>query len=77
MLQTCVPYCRFKGSTLEVDGVPVEEGEWAIVGGTGEFKMATGVIYKKKHEQNSNGNIIQLTVHGFCPVLVSGRSRNN
>jgi hypothetical protein len=22
-----------------VDGVPVEEGEWAIVGGTGEFKI--------------------------------------
>ncbi|CAL4984556.1 unnamed protein product [Urochloa decumbens] len=60
---------RFKGSTLEVDGVPVEEGEWAIVGGTGEFKMATGVIYKKKHERNNNGNIIELTVHGFCPVL--------
>ncbi|OEL16101.1 hypothetical protein BAE44_0022881 [Dichanthelium oligosanthes] len=61
---------RFNGSTLEVDGVIVEEGEWAIVGGTGEFKMATGVIYKKVHQSNSNGNIIELTVHGFCPVLL-------
>jgi hypothetical protein len=62
--------CRFNGSTLEVNGVIVEKGEWAIVGGTGEFKMATGVIYKKLYEQNSDGNIIELTVHGFCPVLV-------
>jgi hypothetical protein len=53
-----------------VNGVIVEKGEWAIVGGTGEFKMATGVIYKKLYEQNSDGNIIELTVHGFCPVLV-------
>jgi hypothetical protein len=52
-------------------GISVEEGEWAIVGGTGQFTMATGVIYKKFHEQTSDGNIIELTIHGFCPVLKS------
>ncbi|BAF29458.2 Os12g0228700 [Oryza sativa Japonica Group] len=58
-----------KGSTLQVMGVPVECGEWAIVGGTGEFIMASGVIYKKVHERRSEGNIIELTIHGFCPSL--------
>ena len=27
-------------------GTVVEDGEWAIVGGTGEFTLARGVIYK-------------------------------
>ncbi|KAI4967235.1 jacalin-related lectin 10-like [Hordeum vulgare subsp. vulgare] len=62
---------RFKGSTLQVMGISVEEGEWAIVGGTGQFAMANGVIHKKLHEQRSDGNIIELTIHGFCPVLKS------
>ncbi|KAM3372369.1 hypothetical protein ACQJBY_019316 [Aegilops geniculata] len=65
---------RFKGSTLQVMGISVEEGEWAIVGGTGQFAMATGVIYKKFHEQRSDGNIIELTVHGFCPMLKGSQS---
>ncbi|RLN00131.1 uncharacterized protein C2845_PM06G11190 [Panicum miliaceum] len=50
-------------------GISVEHGEHAIVGGTGQFAMARGVIYKKFHEQRSNGNIIQLTIRGFFPVL--------
>lgn len=60
---------RFKGSTLQVMGISVEEGEWSIVGGTGQFAMANGVIYKRFHEQRSDGNTIELTVHGFCPML--------
>uniref|UniRef100_J3NCA4 Dirigent protein n=1 Tax=Oryza brachyantha TaxID=4533 RepID=J3NCA4_ORYBR len=52
-----------------VMGVPVEGGEWSIVGGTGEFAMASGVIYKKVHERRPEGNIIELTVHGFCTSL--------
>lgn len=65
---------RFKGSTLEVMGISVEDGEWAIVGGTGQFAMATGVISKRFHEQRSEGNIIELTVHGFCPLLKGSTS---
>ncbi|TVU49925.1 hypothetical protein EJB05_01269, partial [Eragrostis curvula] len=60
---------RYKGSTLQVMGIVVERGEWAIVGGTGEFAMATGVIHKRFHQQRSDGNIMELTIQGFCPVL--------
>lgn len=50
-------------------GLSVEEGEWAIVGGTGQFAMTRGVIYKRIHKQRNDGNIIELTIHGFCPVV--------
>ncbi|OQU88775.1 hypothetical protein SORBI_3002G093800 [Sorghum bicolor] len=64
---------RFSGSTLEVMGITVETGEWAVVGGTGQFAMANGVISKKFHEQRSDGNIIELSVRAFCPVLKETR----
>ncbi|PUZ67220.1 hypothetical protein GQ55_3G417200 [Panicum hallii var. hallii] len=41
---------RFKGSTLQVMGVVVEHGEWAIVGGTGELAMATGEVPHHTHK---------------------------
>jgi hypothetical protein len=50
-------------------GISVKDGEWAIVGGTGQFAMVHGVIYKTIHERRSDGNIIELTVQGYCPVL--------
>lgn len=65
---------RFKGSTLQVMGISVEQGEWAIVGGTGEFTMATGVISKKLHEQRNDGDIIELAIHAFCPRPKGSRS---
>lgn len=65
---------NYKGSTIQVMGISVEQGEWAIVGGTGKFAMATGVIYKKFHEQRSHGNIIEITLHGFCPLLKASTS---
>ncbi|CAN6203535.1 unnamed protein product [Urochloa humidicola] len=58
---------RFRGSTLQVMGITVESGEWAVVGGTGEFAMATGVISKKLYQQRSDGNIIELTIRALCP----------
>ncbi|TVU51440.1 hypothetical protein EJB05_02871 [Eragrostis curvula] len=64
---------RYKGSTLQVMGIPVEGGEWAIVGGTGQFAMATGVIKKRVHERRSEGNIIELTIQGFCNQLKGSR----
>ena len=57
-------------------GITVEVGEWAIVGGTGQFAMASGVITKKFHEQRSDGNIIELAIHAFCPLLKGTRVRN-
>lgn len=60
---------RLKGSSLQVMGPVVEEGEWAIVGGTGEFCLAQGIIYKKFLEQQSNGNIIELDIHAFYSAV--------
>jgi Dirigent-like protein len=58
-------------------GPVVEEGEWAIVGGTGKFPLAKGIIYKKMVEQKRNGNIIQLDIHAFYssenPIWSLGR----
>lgn len=57
---------RFKGSTLQVMGTVVEKGEWAIVGGTGEFTLARGVIYKPRAEYiNQVGDVIELDIHCF------------
>lgn len=55
---------RFKGSTLQVMGTVVVKGEWAIVGGTGEFTLARGVIYKSstKFVQNE-GDSVELDIH--------------
>ncbi|OQU88821.1 hypothetical protein SORBI_3002G100832 [Sorghum bicolor] len=40
---------RFEGSTLQVMGASIEdeENDWAIVGGTGEFEMARGIIKRR------------------------------
>jgi len=43
--------------------------EWAIVGGTGDLAMATGVVKKVTYESNADGNILELTVRAFCPVF--------
>ncbi|XP_044345964.1 uncharacterized protein [Triticum aestivum] len=57
---------RFKGSTLEIMGATVEkEGEWAIVGGTGGFAMARGIIQRKVHEKRADGEILELTIDAF------------
>nr|CAB3456223.1 unnamed protein product [Digitaria exilis] len=64
---------RFSGSTLQVMGITVESGEWAIVGGTGQFALANGVISKRFHEQRSDGNVIELTIRAFCPLLKGTR----
>jgi hypothetical protein len=42
------------------------EGDWAIVGGTGVFAMARGVIERKLISQDSQRAITKLTVDGFC-----------
>lgn len=59
---------RFNGSTLQVMGVDVDQGtsEWGIIGGTGEFAMARGVI-KREFDRNINGGKSQkLTIHAYC-----------
>ncbi|KAI4966130.1 hypothetical protein ZWY2020_046448 [Hordeum vulgare] len=42
---------RFAGSTLQVTGITagLESGQWSIVGGTGQFIMAQGIISFTNH----------------------------
>lgn len=58
----------FKGSTLQVMGIPVDSGNWAIVGGTGDLAMATGVITKQARKLGKTNSILKLTIRGFCPI---------
>jgi hypothetical protein len=58
---------RFNKSTLEVMGSTVEgEDDWAIVGGTGVFAMARGVIAQQLIGKDSQLAIQKLTIDGFC-----------
>lgn len=41
------------------------DGEWAIVGGTGEFTLAQGVISFKKVEDSKDMNIRELKLRVF------------
>lgn len=45
-----------------------EQGEWAIVGGTGQFAMARGVIQRKMHQKlaDGQGDVLELTIEAFC-----------
>ncbi|KQJ87618.1 uncharacterized protein LOC100845719 [Brachypodium distachyon] len=65
----------FKGSTLAVMGATMEKasetsieekGEWAIVGGTGEFAMARGLIKRKGRQMVSGGEILELSLEVYC-----------
>ncbi|KAJ4813671.1 Dirigent protein [Rhynchospora pubera] len=68
---------RFKGSTLQVMGTVVEGGDWAIVGGTGEFTLAEGVIYKNKVETLSDGDVMEVTIQAFYTPLPKHTWGNN
>lgn len=57
---------RFTGSSFKVMGdFYAAEGEWAIVGRTGEFEYAQGVITYKKI-QSASGNDRELHVRALC-----------
>ncbi|KAL6870608.1 hypothetical protein ACP4OV_014456 [Aristida adscensionis] len=63
---------ELKGSTLEVMGVGVEQGEqWGIVGGTGKLALAQGFINKKLHKVVDTGNIIELDIYAVIPSVKS------
>lgn len=60
---------RFKGSTLQVMGPTIEGlGDWAIVGGTGMFEFARGIIKRKVHEKAEGKGIYELSIRGFCAM---------
>ncbi|KAF6998898.1 hypothetical protein CFC21_014980 [Triticum aestivum] len=57
---------RFKGSTLQITGTTIEkDSEWAIVGRTGEFVMARGVIARKV-QSIQDGERHELTIDAIC-----------
>ncbi|KAF8700065.1 hypothetical protein HU200_034425 [Digitaria exilis] len=61
----CIYFDLLLGSFGQVDG------EWAIVGGTGEFTLAQGVISFKKVQDSKDMNIRELKLRVFyTPIKV-------
>ncbi|XBJ13924.1 hypothetical protein VPH35_006034 [Triticum aestivum] len=58
---------RYKGSSLAVMGNILDNGQWAIVGGTGLFKYATGFIDLIPVQQSSPKNISNITIEVCNP----------
>ncbi|KAI4996441.1 hypothetical protein ZWY2020_051361 [Hordeum vulgare] len=63
---------RFKGSTLNVLGnIEGQEGQWAIVGGTGEFAYAQGVVSYKPITSTTQGKVTrELHIRALCITLL-------
>ncbi|KAF8700238.1 hypothetical protein HU200_034618 [Digitaria exilis] len=65
---------RFKGSTLSVQGLigPAtlgDEGDLAVVGGTGEFVYAQGIFSYKRIQLVSGGTITELRIRVVCLIF--------
>ncbi|RLN31167.1 hypothetical protein C2845_PM05G08520 [Panicum miliaceum] len=60
----------FNGSTLKVMGITPQDGQWSIIGGTGEFIMAQGVIdHKIVQDVPGISRIYELNIHGvYTPM---------
>ncbi|KAE8778652.1 Dirigent protein [Hordeum vulgare] len=57
----------FKCSTLEIMGaIALGQGDWAIVGGTGQFAMARGVVQRFVYERSDHGQVVELAIEAFC-----------
>jgi len=60
---------RLKGSTLQIMGASLEKSnDWAIVGGTGDFAMAQGVIKRTEYKFTGDEKIHELTIDGYCRI---------
>ncbi|KAG2559197.1 hypothetical protein PVAP13_8NG293484 [Panicum virgatum] len=56
---------RFHGSTLQISGTSQVNGEWSIVGGTGELTMAKGTVKRTEISYTGNTRISELKIHAF------------
>ncbi|XBJ13523.1 hypothetical protein VPH35_005677 [Triticum aestivum] len=57
---------RYNGSSFEVMGINGQEGQMSIIGGTGEFAMARGIIKYKVLDNSPPGQSIkELNIHAF------------
>jgi Dirigent-like protein len=57
-----------KGSTLQVTGKAKQlttSREWSIVGGTGIFTMAQGVVYGRRLSSPDESLWIELKIYGY------------
>ena len=54
---------RFYGSTLQISGTSQVNGEWSIVGGTGELTMAKGTVKRTEISYTGNTRISELKIH--------------
>ncbi|KAF8731404.1 hypothetical protein HU200_016465 [Digitaria exilis] len=60
---------RFNGSTLQVSGTSGINGEWSIVGETGQFNMAKGTIKRTSIMDQGTSRISELRIHAhYTPV---------
>ncbi|XP_066381453.1 uncharacterized protein, partial [Miscanthus floridulus] len=58
---------RFTGSTLQLSGTSQINGEWSIVGGTGELTMAMGTVKRTEIVYTENARVSELKIH-FAPM---------
>jgi len=56
---------RFNGSTLQTQGTSQINGEWSIVGGTGELTMAKGTVKRTELSFTGDTRISELKIHVF------------
>jgi hypothetical protein len=56
---------RFNGSTLQIQGTSEINGEWSIVGGTGELTMAKGTVKRIEISYTGTTRISELNIHVF------------
>jgi hypothetical protein len=50
-------------------GLGINGNEWAIVGGTGEFTLAQGIIYIKPHHVKHKEQIVELDIRAlYVPI---------
>lgn len=67
---------RFNGSMLQVMGTTPQDDQWAILGGTGEFVAAEGIVEHKIVQVDSTGRIYEIKIHAFyIPMNSSAVSR--
>ncbi|KAJ3702717.1 hypothetical protein LUZ61_006422 [Rhynchospora tenuis] len=75
-LNTNTPFARWNitfylefendGSRIDVRGQLNWPTEWTIIGGTGKFARAEGIIYADRVQESGGTNILELNIDGTC-----------
>uniref|UniRef100_A0A0E0FLE1 Dirigent protein n=1 Tax=Oryza nivara TaxID=4536 RepID=A0A0E0FLE1_ORYNI len=67
---------RFNGSMLQVMGTTPQDDQWAILGGTGEFVAAEGIVEHKIVQVDSTGRIYEIRIHAFYIPMNSSAKKS-